>query len=226
MSLARWRELGAAADDPPACGPRGIPACGSNASHSEKGSKTLHQAPSSHPASAPVAANTANLLATQLLELLATLQDLCRRLRHAARLEVGRAVGEALREAALGLICGPSRHGRQPSPNASTDSPWNDPWQNSDADLWHAERAFASKRPVADDTEEAPVVTNSLRPALLAGMAAGRWSYQYTRHLPLALGLGLLVTLAAQGGGPAIQSLVETWSTALDLLRAGSDQQP
>ena len=25
---------------------------------------------------------------------------------------------------------------------------------------------------------------------------------------------------------PAIQSLVETWSTALDLWRAGSDQQP
>jgi hypothetical protein len=50
-------------------------------------------------------------LSMHLGELAEALQELRRRMRHTARVEVARALGEALRELTLAMICGPARYG-------------------------------------------------------------------------------------------------------------------
>jgi hypothetical protein len=66
-----------------------------------------------------------NPLSLHVAELAETLQALRRRLRQTARLEVARAVGEALRQLTHSLICGPERYG---TPVRAVPSPWDDPW--------------------------------------------------------------------------------------------------
>ena len=105
-------------------------------------------------------------LTVHLIELAETLRDLRRRLRQAARLEVARAVGEALREASLALICGPARYR---TTQRAAPSAWDDPWQEPGDDPWQSRDPF----PEPDDPDpEDPPARPAVPPAVLAGLAA------------------------------------------------------
>lgn len=138
-------------------------------------------------------------------DLAETLVDLRRRFRQAARYEVARAVAEALRDAAMMIVCGPARP-------MSSYSAWDDPWADPVDDPWHARNNVVD----ADDGNSRPILR--LSPAVLAGVGAARWSYTRTRQVGLAMLIGLLVALAAKLGGPTVQALLRAWSVAEDLL--------
>ena len=156
-------------------------------------------------------------LAVYLGELAETLHNLRRRLRQSARVEVARAVGEALREFARAMICGPVRY---PANQRTDCAVWDqDPWQDD-----------AYREPCADelaDDEEAASDPLLLPPALVVGLAAARWAFSRSRQIGPALLFGLVVALVAGAGGPTVKALVETWSTAAELLhQPGSLRRP
>lgn len=153
-----------------------------------------------------------NPLTVQLGNLAENLADLRRRFRHTARLEVAQAVGEALRELARTLICGPVRVPRAASPYAAD---WDDAWQEADADPWRADVRLAEDTK-ADKVTGLPARWQSV---VLMGLAAARWGFLYTRRYPPAVVIGLVVVLAAYGGGPTVEALLDVWSSATDLLR-------
>jgi hypothetical protein len=153
-------------------------------------------------------------LTAHLGELVATLHDLRRRFREAARIEVARAIGEALSEFARATICGPARYSSMPR---STYSTWEDSdhWRDADEDPWHSRHTYA--REVAMDNAN-PHDLLMLPPALVAGFGAARWCFAKTRQIGPAIVIGLIVALGAYAGGPSVKALIETWSTANDLL--------
>jgi hypothetical protein len=160
-------------------------------------------------------------LTAHVIELAETLHDLRRRFRQAARIEVARAVGEALREVALAMICGPVRF---PAPARSADSAWDDPWQDASADPWPAPVGAAREVEADDRHRESPP---PLPPALVAALGAARWGFVRTHQVGPAILIGLLVGVAVRAGGPTVKAVVEAWSVADDLLNyTGSNQRP
>jgi hypothetical protein len=151
------------------------------------------------------------ILTVHLGDLAESLAQLRRRFRQTARFEVARAVGEALHELALALICGPVRYRASTSPHAAS---WDDPWQDVAVDPWHTEVPLTEE----SERDNPPYSASRLRPALVVGLGAARWSFVRTRQLPLAVAIGLVASLAAYGGGPTIQALLNAWTTANDLL--------
>jgi hypothetical protein len=152
-----------------------------------------------------------------LAECLAELRCHCRR---AARLEVGRVVGGALRELTLAWICGPAT---LPARASAPPSRWEDPWEDPADDPWHASvRAAETNEPNLARPSAARLPT-----ALMAGLDAARWGFSRTRQLASALLIGLLVALAAYLGGPTLEALLEAWTTATDLLsHPGAGRRP
>jgi hypothetical protein len=150
-------------------------------------------------------------LTDHLAELAATLNDLRRRFRRAAREEVARAVGEALRQAALTIIGGPVL----PPPRRPEYSDWGDPWQDPVEDPWDA---GASSRPGASVGGRGVAETSPLHPAVVAGLWAARWGFARTRRPLPALAVGLAVALIGLAGGPTAQALLAAWSAANELL--------
>jgi hypothetical protein len=155
-------------------------------------------------------------LAAHIGELAESLQDLRRRVRQAARYEVARAVGEALRDAAMSLVCGPAsampRHGH---------SAWDDPWDDPAVDSWqrssYGDTIDAERMPRADVLR--------VSPAVLAGFGAARWSYTRSRQIGPAILIGLLVAIAATLGGPSVKALLKAWSVANDLLSSSDSDR-
>jgi hypothetical protein len=149
-------------------------------------------------------------LTAHLGDLAEALQELRRRFRMAARVEVARAIGEALCEVTRALICGPNHA----SPR-SAYSEWGDPWQDPAGDPWSAHDTFSPEQEVDD---EGRISTPLLSPALVAGLGAARWGFLMTRRMGVSIVIGLLVALATCIGGPVIKTLLEAWSAATDLL--------
>jgi hypothetical protein len=150
-------------------------------------------------------------LTDHLVGLAATLNDLRRRVRQAAREEVARAVGEALRQVALSMIGGSPR----PLPRRSAYSAWDDPWQDPAEDPWTAGASFQEE---TFDAGRSVAEASPLHPAVVAGLLAVRWGYARTRQPLSAVAIGLGVSFAAFAGGPTMQALVAAWSAANDLL--------
>ena len=146
-------------------------------------------------------------LTAHLGDLAEALQELRRRFRMAARVEVARAIGEALCEVTRAMICGPNHA----SPR-SADSEWGDSWQDPAGDPWSAHEPFSQE----DDMES--INSSLLSPALVAGLGAARWGFLMTRRMGVSIVIGLLVALATCIGGPVIKTLLEAWSAANDLL--------
>jgi hypothetical protein len=146
-------------------------------------------------------------LTAHLGDLAEALQELRRRFRMAARVEVARAIGEALCEVTRAMICGPNHT----SPR-SAHSEWGDPWQDPAGDPWSDHERFSP-----EDDEES-INSSLLSPALMAGLGAARWGFLMTRRMGVSIVIGLLVALAACIGGPVIKTLLEAWSAANDLL--------
>jgi len=160
-------------------------------------------------------------LTAHLVELAEALHDLRHRFRQAARVEVARAIGEALREVTLAMICGPVRY---PSTARTASSAWNDPWQDPAADPWDSHCTYPQEVEASDGERESSM---TLPPALVAGLGAARWGFARTRQIGPAILIGLLVALAAYAGGPTVKALLEAWSVATDLLSyPGPDRRP
>jgi hypothetical protein len=151
-------------------------------------------------------------LTAHLGDLAEALHDLRRRFRMAARVEVARAIGEALCEVTRAMICGPSRLQTNPR---SAYSNWDDPWQDPAADPGHPHDA-ASQEDEVDDEDR--MSSTMLPPVLLAGLGAARCGFMLTRRMGPSLLIGLLIAIATYVGGPAIKTLLEAWSTANELL--------
>ncbi|HEY1859859.1 MAG TPA: hypothetical protein VGG61_05875 [Gemmataceae bacterium] len=151
-------------------------------------------------------------LTAHLGDLAEALHDLRRRFRMAARVEVARAIGEALCEVTRAMICGPNR--LQSSPR-SAYSDWDDPWQDPAADPGHFYDEFSREDKTDDEDRK---LSTMLPPMLLAGLGAARWGFMLTRRMGASLLIGLLIALATYVGGPAIKTLLEAWSAASDLL--------
>jgi hypothetical protein len=149
-------------------------------------------------------------LTAHLGDLAEALHDLRRRFRLAARVEVARAIGEALCEVTRAMICGPSRFQSTPR---SGYSDWDDRWQ--DADPWRSHDTFSQEDEVDDEDR---VRSSMLPPALVAGLGAARGGFMLTRRIGASFVIGVLVALATYVGGPAIKALLEAWSAATDLL--------
>jgi hypothetical protein len=162
-----------------------------------------------------------NTLSLHVAELAEALQELRRRLRQTARLEVARAVGEALRELALSVICGRARFGTGVH---GVSSPWDDPWQEPALEPWHSRAGYMPDEGEDDAEFRRRLV---LPAALVAGLGAARWGYVRTRQPALALLIGLLAALTAHAGGPTLKALLRSWSTANQLLNfPGLDIDP
>jgi hypothetical protein len=151
-------------------------------------------------------------LTAHLGDLAEALHDLRRRFRLAARVEVARAIGEALCEVTRAMICGPSRFQSTPR---SGYSDWDDRWQDPAADPWHSHDAFSQEDEVDDEDRTS---SSMLPPALVAGLGAARGGFMLTRRMGASFVIGVLVALATYVGGPAIKALLEAWSAATDLL--------
>jgi hypothetical protein len=151
-------------------------------------------------------------LAAHAGDLAQALHGLCRRLRHAARIEVARAIGEALEEVTRAMICGPDHCPSMPRTASST---WDDPWQEPSEDPWQCHRSDAREMS-AEDSE--PMRAALSFPAVAMGLGAARWGFLRTRQIGPALLIGLLVALAASAGGPTVKALLEAWSAATCLL--------
>jgi hypothetical protein len=151
-------------------------------------------------------------LTAHLADLAATLNDLRHRLRQAARLEVARAVGEALREVALAVICGPRRFSSRPQ---STYSPWDDPWQESDQDSWDPESPIPE---YVTPRNRNAAWSLPLQSAVVLGLGAARWGFVRTGQLVQAALIGVALGVVAYVGGPTIGALLGAWSAAHDLM--------
>lgn len=156
-------------------------------------------------------------LTSHLGDLAETLNDLRRRLRHAARVEVARAVGEALREAALTLFCGSSAY---VTPRAAADSIWDDPWRDPGEDPWHANVEFGDEPEMMPTGSEARA--RSLQAAIVLGGSAARWVFYRTRRVLIAVLIGATVGILVIMGGPTIEACLAVWCPAHDLLRYSS----
>jgi hypothetical protein len=159
-------------------------------------------------------------LTAQIASLVETLRDLRHRLRQSAQLEVARAVGDALREVAFAVICGPA-------PIQATARPmhtgWeDDPWRDPAFDQWTSHRSFREEPSPAE-----PLTTLTLSTAVLAGLGIARWSYVRSQSPGLAASLGILSALGTVAGGPSVRSLLEALSVSQELLRfPGADRKP
>ena len=160
-------------------------------------------------------------LTEYLVELAEKLGDLRRQLRQAARVEVARAIGEALAEVAHTLICGPGRFPPLPNrgPSESRRSDWdNDPWNETryDRDPW------TDEDPDYPTNEEGVPIMSPTTPsrrqfAVASGYAAARWCFARTGNLVAATALGVAAALFAFIRGPAVSSLLEVFTVAQDL---------
>jgi hypothetical protein len=146
-------------------------------------------------------------------ELAASLGDLQRQFRQAARVEVARAIGDAIRQFAVTAIGGVGSSSR------TVDDDWHDRWRAPDAS-WPDDEDFDSARP--GNASSGSVDLTRLHAAVLLGIGGARWTFARTRHPAAALAVGLLLVLVGIAGGRTADAILEAWSAAHDLLRTDS----
>ncbi len=167
----------------------------------------------------------------QLTALAGAIADLKERVRVAVAGELGRAVGEAVRqvvEAAVSGSADPRRAGatpayrRPPPPDAGWDDDagdgggWDrprDPWDD-DAD----EGRYAPAWPETELPAGPPA--SAVTAAVAAGVSAARWWAARPGGRVAAAGVGLGVVVAGVLGGPAARAAVAVLAAAADLLSA------
>jgi hypothetical protein len=161
------------------------------------------------------------ILTSHLVELVETLHELRLGLRRNARAEVARAIGEALRETTMDLICGAARY---PSTTPASNHARADSWQAPLDEPWDSANSLPQEEdPSPQDRESSPI----WGPALMAGLSAAHWSFARSRQIGPALLLGLVVVLAAGVGGPTLNALLKAWLATGDLLTfPGRERRP
>ncbi|HZY89073.1 MAG TPA: hypothetical protein VFE78_29895 [Gemmataceae bacterium] len=153
-------------------------------------------------------------LTPHLGELALALDDLRRRFRRSARAEVARAVGDALREVAAALICGPEA----PPAHREEYPPWDDPWQGGIGPGGEDWRVDAQTAPAVPPTVGGPEPARTYQAAVVVGLAVARWGLSRTGRVGPAVVVGVLAALAALAGAPAVEALLGAWSAASELL--------
>jgi len=148
-------------------------------------------------------------------DLAETLRELRRRLRQAARLEVARAVGDALREFTLNMISGATGYAL---PHHRETSAWDDPWRDPNDDPWYSGDRFSD-----DNTREdgsSTVGTAPLHAAIVLSLGAARWGYRRTRQMVVAVLIGTAVAIVVLLRGPTVEAFLAAWAPAHELLFA------
>jgi hypothetical protein len=145
-------------------------------------------------------------------ELAETLNALRQRFRQAARVEVARAVGEALRDVATDLICGPARVASMSRPEYAS---WDDPWRDPASDPWYG---GPETREEVEPDDKVRTTYSPLEPAVVIALMGARWTFLRTGNFMPAAAIGLLVGLVAYAGGPAAEALLGAWNAASELI--------
>ena len=139
-----------------------------------------------------------------------SLADLRGRLREAARIEVARTIGEALREATHSLIVGPSRRSASVRP---APKQWDESWDPDD-DPW--EESVDFREPISRKT---PFANASRAPlALSAGFGVARWTFARSGQVVPAMALGVTIAGISYFGGPLFDVLLDVVWRSHDLL--------
>ena len=170
-----------------------------------------------------------------LRRLCRALLDLRDRVREALAGEVARAVGEAVNEVVAALLRGgpppaapPPRGGDRPGRSDwadPDDDPWGDHQPHGPDDRYAADFDRApggvETPPVHDDGPPASMPrTPAGLGAVAAGLSAGRWWLGRRGSALEAVGVGVVVALAALAGGPLARAGAAVVAAAADVSAA------
>jgi hypothetical protein len=151
----------------------------------------------------------------KLNELASTLETLKVRVREAMAGEMAKAVGEAVREVLIVVLCekfAETTRSYPPSRNAR--------WRGEhEDDEWEDDYHHSGWKEVANTA--VPQVSTAA--ALAVGVHVGRWLFRRQGSMPLSLGLGALTTLLGLSGGIATRSLLSVFTAGVDLMTADTE---
>jgi hypothetical protein len=179
------------------------------------------------------------IVTTQLTGLAGTMAELKERVRVAVAGELGRAVGDAVRQVVQAVVAGrtePPPVRRSPASRWDDDDeedrdgwgrprePWGDTDRDRDDDDDDYDRGRSVRRgtPTRHETPiaEPPAVSVSSTAAVAAGVYVARWWLVRRGTLLAAAGLGLGVGLLGVVGGPLARTAVAVLAVTADVLTA------
>ena len=174
------------------------------------------------------------VVTTQLTGLAGTMAELKERVRIAVAGELGRAVGDAVRQVVQAVVAGNSKP-PAPRPAASrwdeddeddrdgwgrTRDPWAAGRDDEDDDYSRGARRPTPKRHEAPTDEPLTAVSAGVTAAVAAGVYVARWWLVRRGTLLVAAGLGLGVGLLGVVGGPLARTAVAVLAATADVLTA------
>ncbi len=177
------------------------------------------------------------IVKTQLTGLAGTMANLKERVRVAVAGELGRAVGDAVRQVVQAVVAGNTKPPSAPRPAASR---WDDeddddrdgwgrpgePWaagrdeEDDDYDRGRGARRTTPKRHEAPADVPPTAVGAGVTAAVAAGVYVARWWLVRRGTLLAAAGLGLGVGLLGVIGGPLARTAVAVLAATADVLTA------
>jgi hypothetical protein len=164
----------------------------------------------------------------QLSGLAETLSELRERVRVAVAGELGRAVGDAVRQVVQAVVAGNTK---PPAPQTPA-SRWHDeddddrdgwgrprdPWHGRDDEDDYGRRTPLRREPSPD---ESPAASASVPAAIAAGVFVTRWWLLRRGTLLAAAGLGVGVGLLGMAGGPLARAAVAVLAATAEVLNRG-----
>jgi hypothetical protein len=152
----------------------------------------------------------------KLNALASTLETLKSRVREAMAGEMAKAVGEAVRDVLIVVLC---------DQFATTSSPYRSSgtagWHNDhERDEWEEDDYPRNDWREVARSAVPPVPTAA---AVAVGVHVGRWCFRRYGGLPLSLGAGALTTIVGLSGGVATRAVLAVISAGVDLLTADTD---
>lgn len=172
---------------------------------------------------------------TQLTGLAGTMAELKERVRVAVAGELGRAVGDAVRQVVQAVVAGNTKPTPAPRPAASrwdeddeddrdgwgrTRDPWAAGRDEEDDDYDRGAHRTTPKRHEAPTDEPPTAVSAGVTAAVAAGVYVARWWLVRRGTLLAAAGLGLGVGLLGVIGGPLARTAVAVLAATADVLTA------
>jgi hypothetical protein len=155
-------------------------------------------------------------IAGKLNALASTLETLKSRVREAMAGEMAKAVGEAVRDVLIVVLCDQFAAASNPY-HSSESSAWH---RDNERDEWDEDdNPHPGWREIAR-TAVPPVPTAA---AVAVGVHVGRWCFRRYGGLPLSLGAGALTTIVGLSGGVATRAVLAVISAGVDLLTADTD---
>jgi hypothetical protein len=177
------------------------------------------------------------IVKTQLTGLAGTMAELKERVRVAVAGELGRAVGDAVRQVIEAVVAGNTKPPPAPRPAASRWADeeeddrdgWGrprDPWaagrdeDDDDYDRGHGARRTTPTRHEAPTNVPPTAVNAGVTAAIAAGVYVARWWLVRRGTLLAAAGLGLGIGLLGVVGGPLARTTVAVLAATADVLTA------